>query len=247
MDWDGSGQTRLTNTFEISEGQPAWSPDGRRLLYRQTQDNPIVQNADIWQIDVDPAAPNPRPVLQRTGDERHRSFSPDGTRIVFESARDSGDARRPDVYVMDADGSDVRRLTADPAHDEARSGRPTAGRSCSPPTAPAGRRSTAWTPAGAACAASPTTPRARSRPTGSRSRSTPPARAPGGPAVQGAGAHVRPRARDVPRRSHEGYRVRVARPRSRAARRLTRGRAAGRSLTGISQARSLSSDAHVRD
>jgi Tol biopolymer transport system component len=118
MDWDGSGQTRLTNTFEISEGQPAWSPDGRRLLYRQTQDNPIVQNADIWQIDVDPAAPNPRPVLQRTGDERHRSFSPDGTRIVFESARDSGDARRPDVYVMDADGSDVRRLTADPAHDE---------------------------------------------------------------------------------------------------------------------------------
>ncbi|HEX2105305.1 MAG TPA: hypothetical protein VHF51_16760 [Solirubrobacteraceae bacterium] len=118
MDWDGTDQTRLTSSFGISEGQPAWSPDGRRLLYRQTADNPIVQNADIWQIDVNPAAPNPRPVLQRTGDERYPSFSPDGTRIVFRGDLDlvdhSGDE---ELFVMNADGTNVVQLTRNAVFD----------------------------------------------------------------------------------------------------------------------------------
>jgi Tol biopolymer transport system component len=118
MNWDGSDQTRLTSTFQISEGQPAWSPDGRRLLYRQTADNPIVQNADIWQIDVNPASPNPRPVLQRTGDERYPSFSPDGTKIVFRGDLDlvdhSGDE---ELYVMNADGTNVVQLTRNAAFE----------------------------------------------------------------------------------------------------------------------------------
>jgi Tol biopolymer transport system component len=119
MNADGSDDTRLTSSARVSEGQPAWSPDGRRLLYRKTPDNPIVQNADIWQIDVDPARPNARPVLERTGDERYPSYSPDGSKIVFRSDADlvdhSGDE---ELYVMNADGTDVRRLTTDPAHDE---------------------------------------------------------------------------------------------------------------------------------
>ena len=86
---DGSDQTPPDeNSFRVSEGQPAWSPDGTRLLYRQTPDNPITQNADIWQIDVDPAAPNARPVLERTGDERYPSYSPDGTRSLFRGDQD---------------------------------------------------------------------------------------------------------------------------------------------------------------
>jgi Tol biopolymer transport system component len=118
MAWDGSGQTRLTDSFRISEGQPAWSPDGRRLLYRQTADNPIVQNADIWQIDVNPANPNPRPVLQRTGDERYPSFSPDGTRIAFRGDLDltdhSGDE---ELFAMNADGTNVVQLTRNAVFD----------------------------------------------------------------------------------------------------------------------------------
>jgi Tol biopolymer transport system component len=118
MDWDGTDQTRLTSSFQISEGQPAWSPDGRRLLYRQTADNPIVQNADIWQIDVDPAAPNPRPVLQRTGDERYPSYSPDGRLIVFRGDLDlvdhSGDE---ELFVMNADGTNVVPLTRNAVFD----------------------------------------------------------------------------------------------------------------------------------
>ena len=91
MNWDGSGETRLTDSFTVSEGQPAWSPDGRRLLYRKTQDNPLVQNADIWQLNLPPASPDPRPVLEHAGDERYPSFSPDGRRIVFRSDQDLTD------------------------------------------------------------------------------------------------------------------------------------------------------------
>jgi len=117
---DGDDETRLTTSPRVSEGQPAWSPDGTRLLYRQTPDNPITQNADLWQIDVNPAAPNARPVLQRTGDERYPSWSPDGTKIVFRGDQDlvdhSGDE---ELYLMNADGTGVVQLTRNNVFDSA--------------------------------------------------------------------------------------------------------------------------------
>jgi Tol biopolymer transport system component len=120
MNADGSDETRLTNSFRVSEGQPFWSPDGKRLLYRKTPDNPIVQDADIWQIDVDPANPNPRPVLERPGDERYPSYSPDGTKIVFRGDHDlvdhSGDE---ELYLMNADGTNIVQLTSNAVFDSA--------------------------------------------------------------------------------------------------------------------------------
>ena len=49
---DGTGETLLTRTFRFSEGQPAWSPDATKLLYRRTPENPLVQDADTWVLDV---------------------------------------------------------------------------------------------------------------------------------------------------------------------------------------------------
>src|SRR3954452_17504020 len=120
MNADGTDETRLTNSFRVSEGQPFWSPDGTRLLYRKTPDNPITQAADIWQIDVDPANPSPRPVLERPGDERYPSYSPDGTKIVFRGDEDlvdhSGDE---ELYVMEANGTGIVRLTSNVVFDSA--------------------------------------------------------------------------------------------------------------------------------
>ena len=122
---DGTGETLLTRTFRFSEGQPAWSPDGTKLLYRRTPENPLVQNADIWVLDIDQSANDPtqpvtHQVLARTGDERYPSYSPDGTKIVFRGdldlAEPSGDE---EIYVMDADGTNVRQLTDNGDFDSA--------------------------------------------------------------------------------------------------------------------------------
>jgi TolB protein len=49
------------------------------------------------------------------------AFSPDGTRVAFTSNRDGN----PEIYVMNRDGSDVRRLTDNPAIDSTPTWSPT--------------------------------------------------------------------------------------------------------------------------
>ena len=100
------------------------------LLYRQTPDNPIVQNADIWQIDVDARPPrHARPVLERTGDERYPRTRPTGRRSLFRGDHDlvdhSGDE---ELYVMNADGTTSRQLTHNADFDSAPSWSPDGNR-----------------------------------------------------------------------------------------------------------------------
>jgi Tol biopolymer transport system component len=120
---DGSGERLLTRTFRFSEGQPGWSPDATKLLYRRTPENPLVQDGDIWVLDIEASAANPtQPVTQQVltlaGDERYPSYSPDGTKIAFRHGDDliepSGDE---EVYVMD--GTNVQRLTSNADFDSA--------------------------------------------------------------------------------------------------------------------------------
>ena len=85
---DGSEATRLT-----SGESPAWSPDGRRLVFNRGN--------TIYVIDADLS--NER-VLAQGGNP---AWSPDGTRIVFNTLvgdRDGG------IFVMNADGSRRTRL-----------------------------------------------------------------------------------------------------------------------------------------
>jgi TolB protein len=93
---------------------PAWSPGGRRMAFAADRDGDF----DIFVMPV--AGPQAQPVedgaLNLTrfeGDDRAPAWLPDGESIVFQSDREG----QVDIYRMDADGSNLRRLTDDPAED----------------------------------------------------------------------------------------------------------------------------------
>jgi Tol biopolymer transport system component len=120
---DGSEPRRLTHTRRagIGAGKPAWSPDGKRILFPSSQAGDSTRwydAVDIYVIDVDGSSLEQ---LTHTGNNGSPVWSPDGTRIVFSSHR-SGDSTNwrdnREIYVMNADGSDVQRLTFNSAWDQ---------------------------------------------------------------------------------------------------------------------------------
>lgn len=77
---DGSGQTNVTNTPDLNEVSPAWSPDGTRIAYFEGSNG--IFNLRL--IDADGS--NPSPVITTTFSYPYTStptWSPDGTRIAF--------------------------------------------------------------------------------------------------------------------------------------------------------------------
>lgn len=49
---DGSGLTRLTRT-KVSEGRPAWSPDGARIAFASTRNFPAGVNQEVYSVAPD--------------------------------------------------------------------------------------------------------------------------------------------------------------------------------------------------
>jgi TolB protein len=81
---------------------PAWSPDGRRIVFVSTRDG----DPEIYVMNAD--GTDPRRLTATPGRDAHPYFSPDGARIVFQSPREEGHTR---IFVMNADGSNQRALT----------------------------------------------------------------------------------------------------------------------------------------
>jgi TolB protein len=107
-DYDGENQTRVTINRNLNIS-PNWAPDGRSIAYTSyVPGNAAIYVSFIYQgILKTPAGTSPQfmnflPV-----------FSPDGSKIAFVSNREGNN----EIYVMNTDGTNVRRLTRNPAID----------------------------------------------------------------------------------------------------------------------------------
>jgi len=116
MEADGSKMRTVTEwTFggEIFDpglqDPPAWSPDGKRLLYTAAS---ARGDTDIFVVDVDTGVV--RNLTNSPRADKSAVWSADGNRIAFVSYR-TGDW---EIYVMNADGTDVRNVSERPVTPE---------------------------------------------------------------------------------------------------------------------------------
>src|SRR4051794_5875373 len=113
----------LTSSF--FEGEPRFSPDGRRLAFASMRSGDTFR---IWLAAADGS--DAQQFTRSPGiEEGSPWWSPDGRRIAFDS---HGDDWHAHIWTMDADGGALRRLTTDPAIRIFRAGRVTAAGFISP-------------------------------------------------------------------------------------------------------------------
>lgn len=112
-DADGKGKPkRLTNNTE-EERAPAWSPDGKRILFMCRKGPPaegrVIPSFELCVMNADGTGLRP---LTSTGRYLGPHWSPDGRQIVFHKA--VGGSGRFQLFLINADGTGERQLTSPP-------------------------------------------------------------------------------------------------------------------------------------
>ncbi len=106
MDPDGSNQTNLTNTPELNETQPAWSPDGTRIAYLDGVTYfymIMVMNAD---------GTGKAPIVPTPSYQFGPTWSDDGTQIAFTRMTTGVVITTEfDIFVINVDGTGETNLT----------------------------------------------------------------------------------------------------------------------------------------
>jgi Tol biopolymer transport system component len=123
MDPDGLNVVNVTNSIQATDARPDWSPDSSRIVFARVQGTQNDPNREIFVINAD--GTGLERLTNNTAHDTRPAWSPDGTEIVFTSDRDDPNPIPClvtgcvfDIYVMNADGTNVRRLTDDPANDD---------------------------------------------------------------------------------------------------------------------------------
>lgn len=103
---DGTNLKRLT-TNTGAEFDPKWSPDGKRIVYRDSRRG-VNHDDEIYVMNADGSG-QANLSNSPSSDEWGPAWSPDGTKIAFNSTR--AHPQLPQLFVMNADGSGVKQLT----------------------------------------------------------------------------------------------------------------------------------------
>ena len=106
----GGAATRITDVFNDAR-QPAWSPDGRTIVFFAFRDG----GYDIWA--VAPDGTDQRKLTWGPFDDREPAWSHDGTHVAFSSDRGNQLGGDYNVWVLDVGTGDLRQVTTDPAND----------------------------------------------------------------------------------------------------------------------------------
>jgi len=124
MDVNGKNLQQLTTSYAFDDWG-AWSADTFKILFQSDRipDTTFTARFQIWVMNSDGSNVSqltfPNPARDSTGHIKdttsnyHPAWSPNGTKIAFGSSRDTN----PEIYVMDPNGSNIVRLTNNPAED----------------------------------------------------------------------------------------------------------------------------------
>jgi len=99
--------TRLTSDGHFKQ-RPAWSPDGRQLLYTQHRAGKI----NLVLLNIGDATP-PQVITKGDLPEYDAVWSPDGRRLALTHVKQSGTQGNVDVYTAATDGTDLKLIGGD--------------------------------------------------------------------------------------------------------------------------------------
>jgi TolB protein len=112
MRGDGTGAKRLTFNGSFDLGA-VWSPNGQRIAFSgQTLG---VSGAQVFVMDADGGPPTAITDPAMGPNAMFPGWSPHGDRLVFQGIAGPGQAH--DIWSVKSDGTDLRRLTDNPAAD----------------------------------------------------------------------------------------------------------------------------------
>ena len=107
MNADGSGIARLTFELNADDAWPAWSPNGKRIVFASDR----TGDRELWAMNSD--GTDLVRLTHSAGPDAGGVYSPNGKQIAFHSRRDGNF----ELYVMGADGENPTRLTNHPGTD----------------------------------------------------------------------------------------------------------------------------------